>query len=186
MDTIALILSPNKPTSYLGVPWAQLRFQHTAAIRAELATNGLQFFDKAQYNSIMSLHGILMVAVAVGTVIGALGNYVVPVDRAALAKAGNHVTLGVRPADMEISSTGEGMEMIVELVEELGADAYIHGIAQGVNPVKVEGEDSATAKPFLARVDGRRPPGRGEKVRLVPKAGHIHVFNAETGLRIGD
>ena len=47
-------------------------------IRAELATNGLQFFDKAQYNSIMSLHGILMVAVAVGTVIGALGNYVVP------------------------------------------------------------------------------------------------------------
>ena len=115
-----------------------------------------------------------------------LGNFVVPVDRAALAKAGSHVTIGVRPEDMEISSTGEGMEMIVELVEELGADAYIHGIAQGVNPVKVEGEDSATAKPFLARVDGRRPPGRGEKVRLLPKAGHIHVFNAETGLRIGD
>jgi multiple sugar transport system ATP-binding protein len=47
------------------------------------------------------------------------------------------------------------------------------------------GEDAGTIKPFLARVDGRRPPARGETVRLVPKAGHVHLFNSESGIRLG-
>ena len=47
-------------------------------IRAELASSGLQIFDKAQYNGIMGLHGILMVAVAVATIVGGFGNFVVP------------------------------------------------------------------------------------------------------------
>jgi cytochrome c oxidase subunit 1 len=47
-------------------------------MRAELASSGLQVFDKQQYNTVMSLHGILMVAVAVAAVIGGLGNYAVP------------------------------------------------------------------------------------------------------------
>ncbi len=47
-------------------------------IRAELATSGLQLFTNAQYNSVLGLHGILMVAVAVAAVIGGFGNYVLP------------------------------------------------------------------------------------------------------------
>ena len=114
-----------------------------------------------------------------------LGSYVVPVDRADLAKAGARVTLGIRPEDLEISTTDQGLELHVDVVEELGADAYIYGTPKDVHQIATEGEDDAADKPFLARVDGRRPPERGQTVRLVPKVGHTHIFNAETGVRIG-
>ncbi|MFZ0159379.1 MAG: sn-glycerol-3-phosphate ABC transporter ATP-binding protein UgpC [Kineosporiaceae bacterium] len=112
-----------------------------------------------------------------------LGAYTVSVPREDLAKAGQHVTLGIRPEDVEISTTGEGMELHVDVVEELGADAYIYGTPTGVRALD---DGDGPAKPFLARVDGRRPPARGETVRIVPKAGHTHIFNAETGERIGN
>ncbi|MCC7365411.1 MAG: cbb3-type cytochrome c oxidase subunit I [Dehalococcoidia bacterium] len=48
-------------------------------IRAELASSGMQIFDHDQYNALMGLHGILMVAVAVAAVVGGFGNYVVPI-----------------------------------------------------------------------------------------------------------
>ncbi len=47
-------------------------------MRVELAQSGMQFFNNDQYNAVMSLHGILMVAVAIATVIGGFGNYMVP------------------------------------------------------------------------------------------------------------
>ncbi len=47
-------------------------------MRAELAQSGNQFLSNDQYNAIMGLHGILMVAVAVAAVIGGIGNYAVP------------------------------------------------------------------------------------------------------------
>ncbi|MGK2964551.1 MAG: cytochrome c oxidase subunit I [Tepidiformaceae bacterium] len=47
-------------------------------IRLELAQAGEQVLGNAQYNQAMSLHGILMVAVAVAAVIGGIGNYSVP------------------------------------------------------------------------------------------------------------
>ena len=114
-----------------------------------------------------------------------LGGYTVPVDRETLANAAKNATLGIRPEDMEVSTTGDGLEVLVEVVEELGADAYVYGTPKGVTQIHAEGEDTGTVKPFLARVDGRRPPARGETVRLVPKAGHVHLFNAETGERLG-
>ncbi|HRW19319.1 MAG TPA: sn-glycerol-3-phosphate ABC transporter ATP-binding protein UgpC [Dermatophilaceae bacterium] len=114
-----------------------------------------------------------------------LGGHTVAVDRETLQGAGKHVTLGIRPEDMEVSTTGEGLELVVEVVEELGADAYIYGLPKDVTQVTTEGEDHSVQKPFLARVDGRRPPQRGETVHLVPKAGHIHLFNAESGERLG-
>ncbi len=47
-------------------------------VRAELLTPTADFLGPDRYNSVMSLHGILMVAVAVAAIIGGLGNYVVP------------------------------------------------------------------------------------------------------------
>ncbi len=110
-----------------------------------------------------------------------LGDYVVPIERDVLAKAGKHATLGVRPEDMDMS-TGDGLGLTVDVVEELGADAYIYGTPAGVQQLDADGDGGK--KPFLARVDGRRPPKRGESVRLVPKAGHVHLFDAESGNRL--
>ena len=45
--------------------------------RTELAAPGLQFLDLRHYNTIMSLHGIVMIA-AILTGVGAMSNYLVP------------------------------------------------------------------------------------------------------------
>ena len=47
-------------------------------IRAEMMTPGTSFLKPAVYNQVMSMHGILMIAVAVAAVLGGFGNYIVP------------------------------------------------------------------------------------------------------------
>ncbi len=105
------------------------------------------------------------------------GEGVFSVDRDVLAKAGDTVIAGVRPEDLEIDDSGRGLKVEIDLVEELGADAYVYGELPGAK---------ATDKPFIARVDGRTPPKKGETVHFAPKMDHIHLFNTETGLRIND
>jgi len=48
------------------------------AMRLELADSGQNVFTKNEYNTTMSLHGIMMVAVAVAAVMGGFANYVLP------------------------------------------------------------------------------------------------------------
>ncbi|MFQ5419277.1 MAG: cbb3-type cytochrome c oxidase subunit I [Anaerolineae bacterium] len=48
--------------------------------RAELMQSGRDFLGPRAYNSVMSFHGIVMIAVAVASVIGGFGNYVVPIQ----------------------------------------------------------------------------------------------------------
>ncbi len=47
-------------------------------MRVELMSSGRAIMTAGQYNHIMSLHGIIMIAVAVAAIIGGLGNYAVP------------------------------------------------------------------------------------------------------------
>jgi multiple sugar transport system ATP-binding protein len=101
-----------------------------------------------------------------------LGDTVYPVPREVLAKAGKNITLGVRPEDLDISE--KGIPVTVELVEELGADANVHGTLRS-------GE---TDLPVVARVDGRRPPEKGATVNFTPKVGHVHLFDTDTGIRL--
>ncbi len=101
------------------------------------------------------------------------------------------VTVGVRPEDLDISSTGEGLPVQVDVVEELGADAYIYGTTDVGQKVDIDdpdlrGEDKGTGGDnIIARTDGRKPPTRGETVHLVPSgSGHVHFFDMTTGLRL--
>ncbi|PRY58001.1 carbohydrate ABC transporter ATP-binding protein (CUT1 family) [Knoellia remsis] len=110
------------------------------------------------------------------------GSHTLPVSRDALAGGGSNVIVGVRPEDVEVTS-GEGLELTVDVVEELGADAYVYGTPTDEN-IRLEGGDDALAKPFIARVDGRRVPMKGDKVFVQPNADHMHVFNADSGARL--
>ena len=47
-------------------------------MRIELASPGEAFLDADAYNKLMSMHGILMIAVAVAGILGAFGNYLIP------------------------------------------------------------------------------------------------------------
>jgi multiple sugar transport system ATP-binding protein len=101
----------------------------------------------------------------------------VPVPREAAQGAGDRqVTVGVRPEDMNLVGEGQGLKTVVNVVEELGADAYVFGTAE------VNGEEHDV----IARVDGRKPPGKGESVNFAPAAGHLHLFSTTTGERLID
>ncbi|MDQ1628471.1 MAG: multiple sugar transport system ATP-binding protein [Actinomycetota bacterium] len=89
-------------------------------------------------------------------------------------KGGRKITVGVRPEDMDIVGEGQGLKTTINLVEELGADAYIYGSAQ------IDGKDHDV----IARVDGRRPPMKGEDVWFAPQQGHVHLFSTTTGERL--
>ncbi|WP_394941926.1 ABC transporter ATP-binding protein [Psychromicrobium sp. YIM B11713] len=105
------------------------------------------------------------------------GGVVYPVPREVLNDAaGNTVTLGVRPEDLETDPNGEGLPVEVDVVEELGADAYIYG------HTTLDGKDYD----IVARVDGRRPPLKGDTVHVRPQQGHVHLFDSASGLRLGD
>jgi multiple sugar transport system ATP-binding protein len=105
------------------------------------------------------------------------GTATYPIERDFLTGAGKEVTLGVRPEDLAIGMEGEGLPVTVEVVEELGADAYIYGSTT---------ETAGDIKPIIVRVDGRTPPKKGAVVHLTPKKGeHVHLFSPESGLRLG-
>ncbi len=106
-----------------------------------------------------------------------VGGYEVAISAAASAQTkGSSVMLGVRPEDLSIAVAGEpGIEVSIDLVEELGADGYLYG---HIDQQGVQHE-------IVARVDGRQHPSAGEKVVLVPNAAHAHVFDAHSGERLG-
>ncbi|NYF09867.1 multiple sugar transport system ATP-binding protein [Leifsonia sp. AK011] len=103
------------------------------------------------------------------------GTAVAKVDRDTLSGAtSNRVTIGIRPEDVKVSTTGEGLPVDVDLVEELGADGYLYGHTE-VDGNRVD---------IVARVDGRNHPNAGEKVFITPEPNHIHVFESSTGERL--
>jgi multiple sugar transport system ATP-binding protein len=104
------------------------------------------------------------------------GNTIHPIDRDLLNGVGKEVTLGVRPEDLTIGTSDKGLPVTVEVVEELGADAYIYGSTT---------QSAADITPIIVRVDGRTPPAKGETIHLQPKGDHVHLFNTESGLRLG-
>ncbi len=95
---------------------------------------------------------------------------------AATAKGLNTVTLGFRPEDVTLTTDGTGIPIEVQIVEELGADAYIYG-----SLLLADGTDHQV----IARTDGRRPPMKGETVRVTVNPGHAKVFAPDTGERLG-
>jgi hypothetical protein len=62
------------------------------------------------------------------------------------------------------------------VVEELGSDAYAYGNLH-LGPEAGVPDD----KMFIARVDARRPPPKGETIHLRIRKSEEHVFNPETG-----
>ncbi|WP_349897708.1 ABC transporter ATP-binding protein [Parafrigoribacterium soli] len=102
------------------------------------------------------------------------GTAVARVDRDTLAGAATKVTIGIRPEDVMVSPTGEGLPVSVDIVEELGADGYLYGHTD-IDGNRVD---------IVARVDGRVHPDAGDKVFILPTPEHIHVFNTESGERL--
>jgi multiple sugar transport system ATP-binding protein len=103
------------------------------------------------------------------------GTAVAALDRATMAATtSTKVTIGVRPEDVRVSATGEGLKVDVDLVEELGADGYLYGHTD-IDGARVD---------IVARVDGRVHPDAGDTVFILPEPAHIHAFDIESGNRL--
>jgi multiple sugar transport system ATP-binding protein len=86
------------------------------------------------------------------------------------------VMLGVRPEDLRLVPEDEGLEVVVAVVEELGADAFVYGQVQ-------LGDE---AHDLVVRVPGRKPPLKGDTLRVAPDLEHVHLFHRNTGERLPD
>jgi multiple sugar transport system ATP-binding protein len=95
----------------------------------------------------------------------ALGDWRIPLPREITDRTGELV-VGIRPEHLDIG--GSGVEMQIDVVEELGADAYLYG--------RITGVDNAPSQSIVARADGHDPPQRGSRVRLQPQPTHVHFF----------
>ena len=111
-----------------------------------------------------------------------LGDYIIPVSRDVLVKAPNEtkLTLGIRPESFTLANEGIGLDVAV--VEELGADAYLYGSLVGSG--EQASIENGEAHQVVARISSRRPPQRGEQVRLGVNPAAVHVFSQETTERI--
>ena len=110
-----------------------------------------------------------------------LGDAVVPIDPKILEQASaanlSTVTLGLRPEAFTVSGDGPEISFTAVLVEELGADAFVYCTLQNDDPI--------ADKHMVVRFDGRVPPSIGDSLRMRIRTDESHVFNPDTGLRLG-
>ena len=98
----------------------------------------------------------------------ALGDWRGRVARA-ITDTADTVVVGIRPEHFALG--GIGVQMQVDVVEELGADAYLHG--------RIVESGDATGQPVITRTDGRDPPSRGARLHLQPQLDHVHFFGVD-------
>jgi len=90
----------------------------------------------------------------------------------AAAQGSGKLVAGIRPEHLSI---GDGQLTVrVGLVEDLGSDSYVYGQLA---------DDPASS--VIVR-SGRQHPRPGEVVKVAADTDHLHLFDAASGLRIGD
>jgi multiple sugar transport system ATP-binding protein len=82
------------------------------------------------------------------------------------------LVIGVRPESLEVAA--EGIAAKVDVVEDVGADAYVFCSAD------LGGE----ATKLVARTEVRNAPKQGERVTLRPRAEEAHLFDPLSGERL--
>ena len=111
-------------------------------------------------------------------------------------RSGREVVLGLRPEAFEMRSAAEGsgssMTVDIDLVEQLGSEAYVHFKVPAPPVVTAdiealladEGSDAGllgSETRFTARVDPDRAPKAGRSAELTVDTAKLHFFDKETG-----
>jgi sn-glycerol 3-phosphate transport system ATP-binding protein len=88
-------------------------------------------------------------------------------------EAGRPVTLGLRPEHLQQAADGVA-HLHVDVVEHLGADTIVHG------------HFGTSRTDLTVRLPGVRHLQSGESLALTVEPTHVHLFDAESGARLGD
>jgi multiple sugar transport system ATP-binding protein len=108
-------------------------------------------------------------------VAGFIGSPAMNLVPAQLLNGASGRILGFRPEHVDVNGAGDGIQARVDVVEDIGADAYVFCSAD------LGGEQTR----LVARTDVRNAPKQGERVSLRPRAEEAHLFDPESGERLG-
>ncbi|MGL5406668.1 MAG: ABC transporter ATP-binding protein [Propionibacteriaceae bacterium] len=108
-----------------------------------------------------------------------VGDYLIPVPRETLSRAGDekNLTVGIRCEDLSLTTDPAGMNLHIGVIEELGADSYLYGTLNNTTY-------DPDAAQIIARIPARQSMGLGETVYLHAAPERVHVFSQRTGNRI--
>ncbi len=100
------------------------------------------------------------------------GGIVIPMPAEARAKAGEQVTVGVRPEHFVTGSGGEGptFKLHVDTVESLGADSLLHAGFNGTL--------------LVVRIEGHSTPKADSAIEVSILPGKAYFFDTATGKRL--
>ena len=82
--------------------------------------------------------------------------------------------IGVRPEHLSVGDGDGELTVKVALVEDLGSDSFIYG--------RLADDESSSV---IVR-SGRDHPRHGDTVKVGVDTTHLHIFDADTGLRLGE
>ena len=104
-----------------------------------------------------------------------VGQVTIPVPAPSVA-TGTPLTLGVRPEALAQVSAGSSGALAVEvvLVEELGADSFLHGYVTLADERHL----------VIARAGDRGAVRQGDVVHVRPDPARVHLFDTATGIRL--
>jgi multiple sugar transport system ATP-binding protein len=94
-----------------------------------------------------------------------------PLGRRPDCPDGQALIYGIRPEHLALTGAGPALPAIVEVVEPTGASTYVSARLAG--------------SPISAVIAERRNPAPGATLELFPQLEHIHLFDQETGKRLG-
>ncbi|KQS66707.1 ABC transporter ATP-binding protein [Modestobacter sp. Leaf380] len=99
-----------------------------------------------------------------------------PIPLPAGVQASGEVLLGMRPEAVWPADAPTGLAVEIDVVEEIGADAFVYGRPQHATDQKT---------PFVVRVPGRGVPRAGQTLHLDVDPRQVHLFDPASGLRLG-
>jgi multiple sugar transport system ATP-binding protein len=94
-----------------------------------------------------------------------------PLLRRPDCREGQALIYGIRPEHLALAGASPALPAIVDVVEPTGASTYVSA--------------RVAATPISAVIAERRSPAPGTTLELFPQLDHVHLFDQETGRRLG-
>src|SRR5690625_5481 len=95
------------------------------------------------------------------------------------------ITLGFRPESLDLTTENDdrAFPVVVNVVEELGSDAYVYG-QLGDKEAAAHVSSGAGDARVIVRTDPREVPMKGDRIYVRIREGESHVFSTATGERL--
>ncbi len=84
----------------------------------------------------------------------------------------DRIVLGIRPENLDLVEDGAAIPCLVDVVENIGSEALIHGKTPDGEVIVIRMATPETV------------PSAGEMIHVRPVRGNIHLFDAETGVAL--